>query len=510
MYSPSPTITDLEAAQSQYVDDSSRPDLQPYIDKNVPSNKEKSEQDWEVRWEPGEAANPLNWSVVKRGYITLVGGLLCLNSSFSSSAPGGVIPQIAQAFGMSTEVSILVISLYVAGYCVGPLVWGPLSEVYGRRILFIISFACYTCFQVGCALAPNTAAMLVFRFLSGVASACPLTNAGSVLGDIWDPTIRGKAMAIFVVAPFAGPALGPIISGYMNVAGVKWPWLFWVLCIFAGFCTIVIVVSIPETYPPLLLKWKAQRLRKETGDPYWAPLERKKTGLQHRLHDVCVKPFLMLVEEPMLLCVTLYMALLYGILYLNFVAYPIIFEIGHGFNAGEEGLMFLPLFVGSTLSAIASVLFYNPRYIKEAAAYPPGKAPPELRLPSTKIGACMLPISMYWLAWTSYSSVHWAAPMMSGLFLGCGLIFVFMGLFNYLVDTYLYAAASALAATTVIRSLFGAGFPLFASQMYTSLNPRIAGTVLGSVSLLFTPVPFLFIKYGQAIRNRSKNAANRS
>ncbi|KAJ7577366.1 MFS general substrate transporter [Mycena floridula] len=507
--SPPQTIADLEAAISSdatVVAPSHRDGAKPQDNYKTPGAKEKGDQDWEVRWEPDEAANPLNWSVARKTYITLVGGL---RATLSSSAPSGMIPEITEHFGMSSEVSILVISLFVAGYCVGPLLWGPLSEVYGRRILFIIAFVCYTCMQVGCALAPNTAAILIFRFLSGVFSACPLTNAGSVLGDIWHANVRGKAMSVFVVAPFAGPSIGPIISGYMSVAGVHWPWLFWVICMFAGFCTIMVVVSVPETYSPVLLKWKAQRLRKETGNPYWAPLERKKSGLQHRIHDVCVKPFLMLVEEPMLLCMTLYMSFLYGILYLNFVAYPIIFQEGHGFNAGEEGLTFLSLFVGATLAAIVSVFYYNPRYIKEAAAHPAGKTPPELRLPSAQLGACLIPISMFWLAWTSYSSIHWAAPMLSGLFLGSGFIYVFMGLFNYIIDTYLYAAASALAAATVVRSFFGAGFPLFASQMYTALNPRIAGTVLGSVSLLFMPVPFLFLKYGPAIRKRSKNAANR-
>ncbi|KAL7416317.1 major facilitator superfamily domain-containing protein [Mrakia frigida] len=454
-------------------------------------------------------ANPLNWSMRYRWYLTGVGGLLVLNSTFSSSAPSGVLPEMAEVFGMSREVSILVISLFVAGYCLGPLAWGPLSEVYGRRLLLIIAFSLYVCFQVGSALAPNTAAVLIFRLLGGISASCPLVVTGGLLGDIFPAEIRGMAISIFVVAPFAGPAIGPIVGGYMGQAGVRWYWLYWLLCIFAAFCLVLTIFTLPETYAPVLLVHKAKRLRKETGQPWFAPLEKKKTGFKARMSDICIKPFKMLLQEPMLLAITTYMSIIYGILYLNFVAYPIIFQQGHGFKAGPSGLMFLPLFVGSIFAAALSAFYYNPRYIKASASYPPWKAPPELRLEAALIGAPLLPIAVLWLAFTSYPSIHWAVPMMSGLLLGASLILIFLPLMNYIVDTYLYAAATALAASTVVRSLAGAGFPLFASQMYAALNPRFAGLLLGLVCAVLMPIPFVFLKLGPKIRARSKNAANK-
>ncbi len=122
-------------------------------------------------------------------------------------------------FQFSREVAILTISLFVAGYCVGPLLWGPLSESYGRRPMFIISFVCYMGFQVGCALSKNTASILIFRFLGGCFAAAPLTNSGALLADIWDTDHRGQAMSIFSLAPFAGPSIGPIVSGFISVTG---------------------------------------------------------------------------------------------------------------------------------------------------------------------------------------------------------------------------------------------------------------------------------------------------
>jgi multidrug resistance protein len=122
-------------------------------------------------------------------------------------------------FGFSQEVAVLTISLFVAGYCVGPLLWGPLSESYGRRPLFIGTFLVYTGFQVGCALSKNTASILVFRFLGGTFAAAPLTNSGALIADIWDGDHRGQAMSLFSLAPFAGPSIGPIVAGFIQVSG---------------------------------------------------------------------------------------------------------------------------------------------------------------------------------------------------------------------------------------------------------------------------------------------------
>lgn len=101
-------------------------------------------------------------------------------STFASSVPSEIIPPLMSEFGFGQEAGTLLISLFVAGYCVGPLLWGPLSEQYGRGIIGIVTFSLYTAFQVGCALSTNTASILIFRFLGGTFAASPLTNSGYV------------------------------------------------------------------------------------------------------------------------------------------------------------------------------------------------------------------------------------------------------------------------------------------------------------------------------------------
>ncbi|KZP10514.1 MFS general substrate transporter [Athelia psychrophila] len=409
---------------------------------------------------------------------------------------------------MSEELGTLTISLFVAGYCVGPLLWGPLSEVYGRRPVFIFAFLVYTIFQVAAAVSTSTAQMLVFRFLGGTFAAAPLTNSGALIADIWDARTRGKALAMFTLAPFAGPALGPTVAGFIAVSGASWRWVFWVLTIFAGVCWLQIVLTLPETYAPALLVQKAKRMRKETGEPrYYAHTERlaKKT-LAQTLNSTLARPFRVLFAEPMLMAITVYMSFVYGCLYLLFEAYPIVFTELHGFNAGISGLMFLPLPVGGLIAVVTYIVYFNPRYERAMAQHAPNPVPPEFRLEMAIVAAPFFAISFFWFAWTSSASISFAAPMMAGVLLGFSICWIFLALFNYMIDAYLFVSASALAANTVCRSLAGAAFPLFATQMYTALGPHWASSLVGFIALLLMPIPFVLFKYGPTLRIKSKYA----
>ncbi|KAF9022968.1 MFS general substrate transporter [Hymenopellis radicata] len=460
-----------------------------------------------VTFEPDDPANPQNWSRLKRWTITMLGGILVLNATFASSAPSGILPEIMAKFTFSQEVGTLVISVFVAGFCVGPLLWGPLSEEYGRVPIFRGTFFVYACFQIGMALAPNTASLIVFRFLGGVFASGPLTNSGAIISDMWNARDRGKALAFFVIAPFAGPAIGPTVSGFISVRGADWRWLFWTLAIFAGVCWLLILIVIPETYKPILLVEKARRLRKETGDTrYYAPMERNKKTISQQIENVLGRPFKMLSREPMLFAATVYMSFVYGCLYLLFEAYPIVFREGHGFNAGITGLMFLPILLGAAAAMVLYLLVFNARYERELERYAPHPVPAESRLRMSLFASPLFALSFFIFGWTSYPHVTYWLPMLAGGLMGFSIMGIYLSFFNYIIDTYVAIAASALAANTVCRSLFGAAFPLFATQMYNSLTPRWASTLIGFVALVMVPIPFVFVKYGATLRKKSRYA----
>ncbi|KAJ6604532.1 MFS general substrate transporter [Mycena vulgaris] len=478
-----------------------------YLD-TAPS-EEKANKDPHLidSFEEGDPKNPKNWSNGRRWYLTGLSGLLVLNATFASAAPSGIGPQIMEEYHLSEEVGILAISLFVAGYCVGPLLWGPLSEQYGRRPIFIYPFVVYTLFQVAAALAKNGASILVFRFLGGVFAAAPLTNSGALISDIWASNTRGKALALFTLAPFAGPTIGPTVAGFIGDSAISFRWVFWVLAIFAGCCTVLCVLTLPETYAPILLVRNAKQKREVTGDPlFFAPLEKIELSLLERAEHILARPFKVLFQEPMLIALTLYMSFVYGCLYLLFEAYPIVFTQGHHLNAGISGLMFLPLMIGGAIAVIISILVFNPRYQAEAARLAPHPVPPEFRLEMALFAAPLYVAAFFWFGWTSFPSISLWAPMMSGLIMGFSINWIFLSLFNYIIDTYLSVAASALAANTVVRSIFGAVFPLFATQMYTALGARWASSLLGFFALAMVPIPIILKRFGPTLRAKSKFA----
>ncbi|CCM05248.1 uncharacterized protein FIBRA_07458 [Fibroporia radiculosa] len=202
-------------------------------------------------------------------------------------------------------------------------------------------------------------------------------------------------------------------------------------------------------HSPALLAHKARRLRLTTGDArYAAPLElAAPLSLAARVRHTVTLPFRILMREPLLIVTTLYMSFLYGVMYLMFEAFPVVFEQGHHFSSGA-------------IVSVFYLLIFHPRYEAAAARAAPESVAPEIRLELALWGAPLLAISFFWFGWTSYPSISYWAPMLSGVMMGFSVIWIFLALFNYIVDVYLFVAASALAANTVIRSIAAAGFPV--------------------------------------------------
>lgn len=168
-------------------------------------SQQSLQQPFIVHWDgPNDPENPLNWSKTYRWFLTVLMGLLTLNSSFTSSVPSGTVIDGMEYFHVSQEVMTLAITAYVIGFCLGPMVFAPLSEHVGRWPTFCIALTAYTAFNLGCALCKNIGSLIIFRLLAGCFASAPLTNCAAVISDVWDANTRGTAIAIFALAPFAG------------------------------------------------------------------------------------------------------------------------------------------------------------------------------------------------------------------------------------------------------------------------------------------------------------------
>ncbi|KAL9092132.1 MAG: hypothetical protein Q9165_004565 [Trypethelium subeluteriae] len=460
-----------------------------------------------VDWEPDDPGNPKNWSTTYKAWITFQLGMLALSGSSASSIISPAEQQISAYTGVSAEATILTISLYILGFAFGPLCWAPLSEVWGRRWSMIPAVFGLALFSIGTATSRNFASIVITRFFGGVFGSSPISNVSAALGDIYHPKARGIAVTFYAVAVVGGPTIGPVVGSALVVnSKLGWRWTEYIIAIWVFAVFALTLLCMPEVYAPVLLKKKAQRLRKETGNSAWHhPHEDIKLDFQSIVTKHLSRPLRMLFTEPMVTCIAIYASFCYALVYLTLEVFPIVFLDIRAWPLVVSTLPFLGLFVG-VLFAVVVNLGNQPRYSRFVDANG-GKPVPEARLQPMVVGAISFAVGLFWFGWTGGNkSIHWIVPVIGTVFIGAGFNIIFQQCINFLVDTYMLYAASAVSANTFLRSVLAAAFPLFARPMFLNLGVGPAMSILGAFATLAIPVPFVFMKYGLRLRKMSKFA----
>lgn len=457
---------------------------------------------------PADPRHPHNWPVSRKLPICAGLGAATFAVAWGSSVFASGVPFVAEEFHVAPVVAILGISLYVMGFASGPVIWSPISELYGRKLPILTSLFLFICFIFACATAENLQTLLLCRFFAGFTGSAPLTVVGAAFADMFGNTTRGIALTMFSGTVFCGPLLAPIVSGFIAESYLGWRWTQYITGIFSSAIFVFLVFFFEETYHPMILVGKAREIRERTGNwAVFAAQEHVELDFNTLVQNNLTRPLLLLFTEPIILLLTIYTAFLYGILYLFLEAYGIVFFEGYRMSLGVSNLPYIGLIVGQLSCVAALVVYYEPRYVKAVMANG-GKPVPEARLPPMFVGGIIFPIGLLWFCWSGNypDKVHWICPALSGLFTGYGLLAIFLPSINYIVDSYLVFAASALAGNAFLRSSFGAAFPLFAGFMFHGMGTNWAGLLLGLFAFALAPVPFLFYKYGKQIRSKSKFA----
>ncbi|EEY17858.1 polyamine transporter 4 [Verticillium alfalfae VaMs.102] len=435
-----------------------------------------------------EGMDPTKFSTLKKFHVVFVGTWFTANSAIGSSLPSGAVSWIADDFSVTNPTHLVLLnSLFLVGYSVGPLFLGPMSEYAGRSRVLLAAYVGYCIFTLACAVAPSYPALLIFRLLGGVNAACTNAVVGGLFADIYDePIQRGRVLAYFMTATTIGPPLGPIISGFAST--IDWRLTFWIGLALLGI-GLPALITLPET----------QAEKTSRDDPDMPALTKTET-LSGNIQVIFARPFTMIVREPVVLFSSLYMALVYSILYLFFQAYPIIFQGVYDMEPGFVGLAFLPV-LGGSAAALAIFMWFSAYH---AAALRPrrgldasGRVPP----PAPRLHR--LSLSLFWLGWSSRATVHPVVPMMSGFLFGAGYLLIFMAMLNYLTDAYRQFSASAHTAASTTRSVCAVCLPLATRPMYARLGIAWACSLLGFVALAMAVIPFVFIRCGRSIRGRS-------
>lgn len=474
----------------------------------------KGEQVFVVGWE-GEAdlLNPRNWSISKRVGVTLQIAAIAFAVCAASSIDAAIVPQAAAEFGVSEIAETLATGMFLIGFGCGALVAGPFSETFGRNVVYMGSLIIYSIWIMAAGLAPNFGAQIVFRFLAGCSASTPLTCAGGSVSDMYNGLEKTWGFPLFAIAAFGGPVLGPVIGAYIGPSPlISWRWTEWIMLITSGSVLGMVFCCMPETYAPLLLSWKAKQLRKITEDHrFQSQYEIVESTLFSRLKVAMTRPFLM-VTEPIIMLMTLYLTVIYIVLFTFLDGYVYIFQDTYGISQGLTNIIFTAMFIGIVMVVCLVPIVYRLTVKELERVQAKGEAlfNPEIRLWYAMLGAApAIPIGLFWMGWTAYPSINIWSPIIASAAFGFGIIGIFLSAYMYIIDSYEIYAASALTFVTLVRYFAAGGMTVVGIPFYENMGVHYTLTILACIATLMTPIPYLLYKWGHVVRQKSKYAVSR-
>ncbi|KAI1041782.1 hypothetical protein LB505_008445, partial [Fusarium chuoi] len=451
---------------------------------------------------PDDPYNPMNWPFRKKFITTISYGLTTCWITLASAIFAAAIEPVSAEFNVNTETSAAATSLLVFGFGLGPLVWGPLSELYGRKWLILIPYFIAAVFSFGTATAKDIQTVLITRFFSGLFGSAPVTITGGVMADIWAPHQLGNAIVAYGVTIVGGPTLGPIIGGALCSSRLGWRWTEYLTGIVMMVQLGVDLLVIDESYAPILLARKAHKLRLRTQD--WAlhaKHEEWDVSFKELYQKYFIRPFQMMAT-PICFLMSLYASFVYGILYPNLESFSIEYQEVRQWGPVVGTLPFIALLIG--ILCAAAVNIYNNKYYRRRLMENGYRAVPEARLPPMMLGGIVFTAGQFLFAWTSSPNINYWPSIIGIALTGLGFTTIFQAALGYLIDTFTRYSASAVAANTFMRSMLSGAFPLFIIPMYHKLGVDWGSTVFGCIAAALIPVPFLFFVWGKKIRGRGK------
>ncbi|RAL15222.1 MFS transporter [Aspergillus homomorphus CBS 101889] len=460
-----------------------------------------------VGWDgPDDPLKPANMSVQRKLALTLLVSLIAVAVTATSAIDACGLREYSKDFQISEVVGSLATGLFLVGFAFGSLLSGPFSETFGRNAVYSTTMLVFLIFIMAAGLAPNLQSHLIFRFLAGLFASTPLSCAGGTVADLWNPVEKAYAFPVYAIPAFSGPMLGQMIGSYIPTT-IGWRWLEWMMLILGGAVLVAVLLLQPETYGSLILYWKAKILREMTGDErYRAPMEIEHEGLAHRLRTSIYRPFAMFYSELIIILVSLYLTILYIVLFTFLEGYSFIFGETYGISEGLTSLCWAGMLVGSLLVSCIVPLIYS-WTVKEYAKT--SVIRPETRLWYAMLGgAPAVPVSLFWMGWTSNPSISIWSPLVASVLFGYGITTIFIISYMYLIDAYDTYSASALGFLVFTRYVVAGGVTVAGSPIYRAIGVHYTLTILGAISGVMTVVPYLLYVFGPRIRRKSKYAVN--
>lgn len=364
------------------------------------------------------------------------------------------------------------------------LFWGPLSELIGRRPIYVATVTLYVLTSALCAISNTVGLFITMRVLQSFAAGAAMTVGSGTITDIFGAKERGTALGLFALGPLLGPVIGPIAGGYI-AQYLGWHWIFWILTMVGGVVLISTIFFLPETFykPNLPL-----------------PIASPKTA-GSRVKAIIANfpnPFkpLSMYRLPPVLLASFNLSFIFGWFYLIITVLPVAFAQDYGFSSGTTGLCYLANSAGSIIGAIGGGRILDSLYVRLTARNK-GVAEPEMRLHVMWFGLVVVPIAFLIYGWTLQDGYTVALPLLGFFLMGLGMMTYMTGTNSYLVDSYTESSASVSAACNFMNSTWAAITPLFANTWRDSMNDGWMSTIIAILVVLTAINVGVLVRYGK-------------
>lgn len=452
--------------------------------------------DWTDHHDP---KNPRNWTVLRKTLSTLIICSIGFTTTLGASiyAPGHA--QVQDEFHVSTTVALLPLSAYSLGLAFGPMISSPLSETFGRKLVYLLTLPLFDIFMLGAGLSQNITSLIICRFLAGLFAAPGVSVAAATISDFTYPNQRVIPLAAYYSIPFIGSAIGPLIGGFA-VEAKGWRWTSWVVLIMAG-AFHPSALFLRESYKTIILQKEARKIGVADGGSGGSTSMR----LRRFVTSTIVRPMHMLITEPLVGFICLYTGFQFALLYTFVVASPWVFETVYGFSLSAQGLSFLGLVAGCVVAPFILIAMDHLLRARKVEQEQESQGfNPEQKLYTALYGSLVLPVALFWFGWTARPEIHWISPVIAQGTALLGSILIYVPCNFYMLDVYgSKYGASASGASSLSRYTLSAAFPLFVTQMYEALGVGWATSILGFAALIMAPIPWLFYYLGPRLRARS-------
>ncbi|MCJ1367766.1 hypothetical protein MMC16_006900 [Acarospora aff. strigata] len=445
---------------------------------------------------PQDPDNPLNWSISRKVYASAVATAFAFVVAFGATVYTVGIPEVTMRFNVSTTAAILGLSLYLFGIAFAPITTPHLTERLGRSTVYMISLPLFSLFILGAGLSRNFASLAICRFFAGFFGGPCLVLIEGTFADVWSADYTITYYAMLSLASYVGAAAGPVIGGFV-VAAKGWRWSQWVALMLA-LAAYLLGIGIPETYPRSIVARRAKRL----GVPHNLVAAPSGVTITDMLRVTLFTPLKMLVSEPIVVMISLYLGFNFAVIFSFFITIPVVLGTVYSFTTQQAGLAFTAAIAGSLLAAVTSIIIdrlTHPKLLKKSHD---GTVDVEFRLYPAMIGCFGIMASLFWVAWTASPTVKWPSPVIGTLLYVWGNLSVLISLVSYLFDAYPpRGTLSALTAAASLRLVLAAALPLVIVQ---NLTGAWALSLFGFIAAALIPVPFVLFKWGKSFRNKSR------